>query len=88
MDNQYLESSETIDDLFPGSLHKTKFCIFQIISKWSIHILIPFKYNNTCDLCDTILYKDKRGVKMVKTCFFFHEEVIDVFHDKFYISTI
>ena len=32
--------------------------------------------------------KDKTGKILVKKHFVIHEEVIDVFHDKFYIPTI
>ena len=48
----------------------------------------PFKYNNTCDLCDTILDKDNKGILMAKKCFVLKTEVIDVFHEKYYIPTI
>ena len=57
----YLEKPEQLDSFFPDSFHKIKYNRFQNISKCSIHRLIPFKYNNTCDLCDTIQDKDKRG---------------------------
>ena len=82
MNAPYLESSEQLDHFFPASLHKIKFCIFQNIYKFSIHILKPFKYNNTFELCDIIFDKDKRGRIMVKKCFALHEEVIYVFHEK------
>ena len=41
-----------------------------------------------CDLCDIIIYEDKRGRITVKKCFVLHGEVIDVFHEKNYIPTI
>ena len=75
-----LESSEQIDHLFPTSLYKIKFHIFQNISKCSIHILRPFKYKNVCELCDNIIDKKMKGRLLVKKCFVLHEEVIDVFH--------
>ena len=34
-----------------------------------MHILRPFKYNNTCELCDNILDKDNKGRLMVKKFF-------------------
>ena len=77
----YLESSEQLDRLFPTSLHKIKFHLFQNIYKCSIHGLRPFKYKNTCDLCDNMLDKDDRGIIMTNF-FVLHEEVIDVFHEK------
>ena len=54
MNAPYLESSKQLDSLFPDSLHKIKFHIFQKISRFSIHVLIPFKYKNTCYLCDNM----------------------------------
>ena len=54
MNSPYLESSEQLDILFPDSLHKTKFHIFQNIPKCYVHRLIPFKCKNTCELCDKI----------------------------------
>ena len=86
MNAPYLELLEKLDRLFPASLHKIKFYIFQKISKCSIHGLRPLKYRNTCELCDNILYKYKRGIITKKKCFVLQEEVIDVFRDKFYIS--
>ena len=56
--------------------------------KISIYGLRPFKYNNTCELCDKILNRDKRGIIMVNKYFALHEEDMDVFHDKLYIPTI
>ena len=53
-----------------------------------IHVLRPLKYNNMYDLCDNILDKYKRERIMVKKCYVLHEEVIDVFHEKFYIPKI
>ena len=76
MNDPYSESSEQLDRLFPYSLHKIKFHIFQNISKISIHGLGPFKYKNTCDLYDNILDKDKKGISVVKKCFVIHEEVV------------
>ena len=84
----YLQSSEQLDRLFPDYFHKTKFHIFRNISKFLIHLLIPFKYNNTCELCNNIQYKDKRVIVTAKKYFALQEEFIDVFYDKFYISTI
>ena len=60
----YLESSEQIDIFFPDSLHKIKLHIFQNISKFSIHVLRPFKYNNTCELCYKIQDKYNMGIIM------------------------
>ena len=82
MNAPYLESSETLDRFFLVSLHKIIFHIFRNISKSSIHRLRPFKYKNTCELCDKIIYKDKKGRIMVKKCFALHKEVIDVFLEK------
>ena len=53
-----------------------------------IHGLIPFKYKNTCALCDKIPEKENRGRITVKKCFVIHEGVINVFHEKYYIPTI
>ena len=83
MNYPYLESSEQLDRFFPAFFHKIKFHIFENISKCSIHGLRPFKYNNTCELCDKIFDKYNKGILMVKKCFVLHEEVIDVFHDFF-----
>ena len=47
-----------------------------------------FKYNSTCESCDKIQYKDKKSRITAKACFVLHEEVIDVFHEMFYITTI
>ena len=88
MNAPYLESSEQLDRFFPDFLHKIKFYIFQNISKCSVHILRPFKYNNTCQLCKNILEKYKRGRIMANNVFVLREEVINVFHDKIYIPTI
>ena len=74
--------------IFPASLHKIKFRIFQNIYKFLIHGLIPFKYKNTCDLCDNIQDKYKIGIVIPKKYFVLHEEFIDVFHEKCYIPTI
>ena len=50
--------------------------------------ITPFQYNITCDLFDKIkLYGDKGNV-WVKKSFVFNEEVIDYFHNTFYIPTI
>ena len=83
MNAHYLESSEQLYRLFPSSLHKIKFRIFQNISKCSIHGLRSFKYNNTFKLCDNIFDKDRRPIIIVKKVFVLHEEVIDVFHETF-----
>ena len=40
-----------------------------------------------CELCDIILEKDKGGRIMVNM-FFYYKEVIDVFHENNYITTI
>ena len=47
-----------------------------------IHGLRPFKYNNTCELCDNILDKNNKGRLPVNTCFVLHEEVIYFFNEK------
>ena len=88
MNAPYLESSEQLDCLFTDSIHEIKFHIFQNISKFSIRGLIPFKYKNTCELCDNILDKYKKGRLTVKKCFVLHEEAIEVFHEKYYSPTI
>ena len=41
-----------------------------------------------CELCYKILDKYKKGRLIVKKCFVLHEEVIDVFYEKYYIPTI
>ena len=74
-----LESTQHFDHLSPDSLHKTKSQIFQYICKCLIQGLISFKYNNTCNLCGTIQYKEKRVKIMVKKCFVFYEEFIAMF---------
>ena len=51
-------------------------------------MLMKFKYKSTCELCDNIQDKDKRGLFMAKKCSVLHEEVIDVFNEKIYIPTI
>ena len=84
----YLESSEQLDSFFLDFFHKIKSHIFQNISKCTIHILRHFKYKNTCELCDNIQDKEMTGRIMVKKCFVFCKEVVDVFHDKCYIPTI
>ena len=88
MNDPYLESTEQLDHFFPSSLHKIKFHIFQNILKKSIHGLRLFKYNNMCELCDNIQDKDKRGKIVLKKTFVLHEEVIDIFCDKYHIPTI
>ena len=35
-----------------------------------------------------MLDKDKKGILMAKKCVVLHEEVIDVFYEKYYIPTI
>ena len=47
-----------------------------------IHGLRPFKYKNTCELCNNILDKDNKCRLTAKKCFVLNEEVIDVFHEK------
>ena len=69
MNFPYLESPEQLDHSFPTYLHKIKFHIFQKISEFPIHGLIPLKYKNKCELCDNILYKDNRGIIMEKKYF-------------------
>ena len=71
MNALYSESSEQLDCFFPKPLHQIKFHIFQNISKCSIHILRPFKYNNMCELCDNIPDKDSRDRIIVKFFLFF-----------------
>ena len=53
-----------------------------------IHGLKPFKYNNTCELCNKIQDKEEIGKMMENKYVVLHEEVIDIFHNKFYIPTI
>ena len=53
-----------------------------------IHRLRKFKYNNTCELCDKIIERYNIGRTVANKWFVLHEEVIDVFHDKFYNPTI
>ena len=72
MNYPYLESSEQLDYLFPIFLHKIKFHIFQNITRCLIQGLIPFKYNNTCDVCDNIQDKDNRVNITVKKCSVLH----------------
>ena len=88
MNYPYLESLKQLDRLFPSSLHKIKFHIFNNVYKYWIHRLRPFKYKNTCELCDIIQDKYKRVRMISKKCFVLHEEVIYVFHEKNYIPTI
>ena len=83
----YLEPSKHLDRLFPGSLHKIKFHIFQNIPKFSIHVSIPLKYKNICELCDRKKDKEKSG-KIILNIFVLNEGVIDVFHKKYYIPTV
>ena len=80
MNAPFLESSEQLNHLFPASLHKIRFRIFQNINKCSIHGLRTFKHKNMCELFDIIPDKDKKGIIMVKAFFVLHNEVIDVFH--------
>ena len=84
----YLEPSEQIKDIFPASLHKCKHHIFQNLSKFSIHILRPFKYKNTYELCENIPDKYKKGILMANKCFVLHEEITDALNGKYYIPTI
>ena len=88
MDAPYLESFEQLDSFFTDFFHKIKFHKFRNVSKCLIHRLRLFKSNNTCELCDTIQDKDNGGKIMVKKCSVLKEEVIDVFHLKFYIPKI
>ena len=74
-----LEPQKHINRLFPGSSHKIKFQIFQNISKYSIHGLIPFKYKNICELCDIKEYKCKRGKIMVNKPYFFMRKLLIYF---------
>ena len=41
-----------------------------------------------CELCDIIIDKEKNFRIMVNKCFVLHEEVIDFFHESFYIPII
>ena len=50
--------------------------------------LRPFKYKNTCDLCDKIFDKDNRGRITANKYSDICEKVIYVFHEKCYIPTI
>ena len=84
----YSESEKQLDRLFPASIHKIKLNIFQNSSKGLIHVLTLFKCTKTCELYDNIQDKDKRKIIMVNKCFVHRKEVIDVFHDIFYIPTI
>ena len=88
MNAPYLKSSEKLDCFFSDYLHKIKLSIFQNISKFSINVIRPFIYKNTCELCYNIQDKYNRGRIMVKKTFVLSKEVMDVFHDKFYITTI
>ena len=83
MNASYLESSEQLGRFFPTALHKIKLHIFQNICKYFFNGSIPIKYKNTCQLCDNILGKDKRGQIMVKKYVNIHEEVIGIFHENF-----
>ena len=40
------------------------------------------------ELCDIILDKGKIVIIMAKKCYFLHEQVLYVFHEKIYIPTI
>ena len=83
MNAPYLESSEQLDILFPASLHKIRFHMFQNKSKISIHVLRHFKYKNTCELCDNILDKDKKVRLELKKCFVIREKFRDIYHKKY-----
>ena len=85
INDPYLEPSGQLDRFFPATLHKIKFRIFQNISKFPIHGLRPFKHNNMCKLCDIIPDKEKKGIIMAQKCFVLHEEVVDFFHEFFYV---
>ena len=87
MSAPYLEPSEQLDRFFSDSFHRIKFYTFQNISKISINSLRPFKYKNTCELCDNIIDKEKKGRLMAKANIFLREEVIYVFYEKYYIPT-
>ena len=84
----FLELSEQLNHFFPAFLHKTKFHIFQNISKCLINGLRPFKHKNVCKFCYIIPDKDKKGRTMLKKYFVLHKEVIDFFHEKNYYLTI
>ena len=86
MNAPYLYSSEQYNCFFPASLHKMKYHIFQNISKFLIHRLIPFEYKNKCDLCNNILDKYKIGIIMVNKCSVLHDEVMYFFHEFFFHS--
>ena len=71
MNAPYLESSEQLNRLFAGSLNQINFHIFKNISKYSIHILRPFKYKNMCKLCDITEEKEREGkIRRIKVLFF------------------
>ena len=53
-----------------------------------IHGLKPFKYKNICELCDNIQEIYKIRIIMVKKYSVLSEEVIAIFHEQMYISTI
>ena len=88
MNVPHLESLEKLDRLFPTSLYKIRFHIFQNTSKFLMHELIPFKYRNICELCDNKQDKYKRGKTMVKKYFVLHEKAIDVYQYFLNIPTI
>ena len=80
----FLESSEKLNSLFPASLQKIKFRIFQNISQFLVQALRPFRHKNMCELCDIISEKDKKGRIMMKNIFVIREEVIYVFQGEKY----
>ena len=61
-----LESPKQLDRLFPGSLNKINFHIFQHIYKCSTHGLIPFENKNILELWDITQDKEKRENIMEK----------------------
>ena len=87
MNASYLESLEQPDYFFLSPFINLNSIFFKI-SKCLIHSLRKFEYKNTCELYDNILDKDRKFRLMVKKCFILHEEVIDIFHEKYYIPTI
>ena len=60
---------------------------FQNICEWSIHKLLPSKYNHTHEIYDYLKYENEKGNVQVNF-FVLNEEFIDYFHDEFYITMI
>ena len=55
-----ISRAEKLERYFPGESHTIKFHIFQSICKQTIHLLITFQYNITCESCEKIQDKDKK----------------------------